>query len=470
MDARLAALQRSGHEHRHPTLTDGARQRRTLAARIRRPTLQTHAQVLSGADFFGRRHNPGMSFTWREFRPCAPPVASDPVAALRAQLAAQAPLWRALAACHATRRPLLVLMNDSDRATQSRLVLCLLAELLRQRWPAEAPPLHALIATGTHRYDAAQRAAFERATFHETGLVFEEIAWHDAHDPREHITLGGFGFNRRMAAHAHVLAIGSVEPHYFAGLTGAHKTCTIGVLSRDDIAANHAGALDPASDVFALAGNPVHDGIVRMLAALRTAGIEVHAVNELLMGEQLVQTAVGPPLEATLALAEGAARLYRQAPAVPADLAVLHVEGPLAKSLYQADKAIKNNHRAVRDGGVLILDAACHEGVGPAAFFELLRAAPTYAAAVAEVARRGYRLGDHKAVKLRRLTDPAARGVHLALVAPGLSKEAIAGLDARVFAGLPAALEWAASVGSASSAASAYRIHDAGNLVVQPAP
>src|SRR5262249_52265194 len=58
------------------------------------------------------------------------------------------------------------------------------------------------------------------------------------------------------------------------------------------------------------------------------------------------------------------------------------------------------------------------------------------------VEREGYRLGDHKAVKLRHLTDPAARGVHVAVVAPGLPAEACGVLGVQPCESVAGALEW----------------------------
>ena len=108
---------------------------------------------------------------------------------------------------------------------------------------------------------------------------------------------------------------------------------------------------------------------------------------------------------------------------------LLFLEGPLARSLYQADKALKNNHLAVRDGGCIVLEAACPDGVGQDAFLDLLKEARSFAEALARVAARGYRLGDHKAVKLRHLTD--TRRVELAFVSPGLDAETCALLGGR---------------------------------------
>eukprot|EP01052_Picozoa_sp_SAG31_P061438 SAG31_NODE_20515_length_572_cov_0.983087_2_plen_92_part_00 len=42
---------------------------------------------------------------------------------------------------------------------------------------------------------------------------------------------------------------------------------------------------------------------------------------------------------------------------------IAEVEAPLDRDLYQADKGLKNTEFVIRDGGVILLDAECHNGV-----------------------------------------------------------------------------------------------------------
>jgi hypothetical protein len=81
-------------------------------------------------------------------------------------------------------------------------------------------------------------------------------------------------------------------------------------------------------------------------------------------------------------------------------------------------------------------------------------------AAVEIVRQRGYRLGDHKAVRLRYLTDPATRGVRVYIVSPGISADDAETLGIRKAVAVDAALREA---GVAEQDARVYRIVDAGN-------
>lgn len=383
---------------------------------------------------------------------------------LLARLDGSPELAQFLADVEAGPRRVLLMVNDPHRSTCTREVLVALADVCGRRHAGLA--FRVIVATGTHRIGTDERDQFERATFADCGLSIGEVAWHDALDPKLQPFCGG-RVHPWLAEDEAWLAIGSVEPHYFAGLTGAHKTATIGCISRADIERNHAGALHPGSDVFRLAGNPVHEGIVAWLDSFRRNGKRVLGINELVREGQMLAVAVGDPLATLEDLLHAVRETYSHAIAEPVDLLRLEVPMPLGRSLYQADKALKNNHRAVRDGGAILLEAECPEGVGDEAFLRLLGRAPDYASACRAVELEGYRLGDHKAVKLRHLMDPAARGVHVALVSRCLADEVARRAGLRSFPTRTEALEWL-DTAVEGSRRRALAVRDAGFVVVVP--
>jgi hypothetical protein len=261
---------------------------------------------------------------------------------------------------------------------------------------------------------------------------------------------------------AKIVALGSVEPHYFAGWTGAHKTATIGVLDKESIRRNHANALSPASRPLALDGNPVFDGIARLALAL---GERLTCVNAVEAEGRLLAWSVGPWRAAlNQVLPEATTVFVREVPH-QVDLLVAAVTGPLARSLYQAEKGIKNSESCVKDGGAVVLHAPCPEGTGQSRFLDLLARAATHEAALASV-QAAYELGDHKAVKVRALE---ARGVTWHLACPGISAfPEQAALVARAGLALHASLEEAIGAATATPRATGLLVEDAGNLVVRP--
>ncbi len=134
---------------------------------------------------------------------------------------------------------------------------------------------------------------------------------------------------------------------------------------------------------------------------------------------------------------------------------------PLGRSLYQADKALKNCQGAVRTGGGIVLEAPCPEGVGADAFLRLLRRTHDYDAARQIVDDEGYRLGDHKAVKLLYLTDPKHRNMKIAAVSPKLRGEDLGKSGIAVFSERKAALDWLAER-LTGPFATGLRVEDAG--------
>jgi nickel-dependent lactate racemase len=384
------------------------------------------------------------AISWEIIGPAPPPGRLPPPAELlRQALRVAEALEPFLKAAATGGEPILLLVNDPHRTTQTRAALNALAEYTRD-WPRE-PRWRALVATGTHLFSAPERRAFEATTFADSALRFEKIFWHDVTAASDLIELCGERLNRWLAESRFLLPIGSVEPHYFAGVTGAHKTVTIGCLSRAGIERNHAGALDPASDVMRLRGNPVYDGVASLVRGLERAGKRICAINQVVRGRGLVAAAAGDPLETLDALLPTVRQVYVGTVPRPVDVLHLRVPPPLGRSLYQADKALKNNHRAVRDGGGILFEAECSEGIGPDAFMELLRRASDHATACRIVEEEGYRLGDHKAVKLRYLTDTAQRGVRVALVSPHISAVDAATAGMRALGTVESALEWLAA-------------------------
>lgn len=376
------------------------------------------------------------------------------------------PLQRFLWSAGAAGATVLVIVNDPHRATRTRPVLAALCEA--RRGLTRQPRFRALVATGTHRFDAPERRAFETATFHDCGLELDAVAWHDAFDSSALAEIAGFRMHRWIEESEFLLPIGSVGLHYFAGLTGAHKTATIGCMSYEDIERNHAGAMDSASDAFVCRGNPVFDDIARTLGALELAGKRICAVNQIVRDNSAVDARAGSWLDSLVGLTAAVFRTSFQYVPHAVDILHLKVPPPLGRSFYQADKALKNNHLAVRDSGGIILEADCSDGIGPDAFMSLLREAPDYASAVRIVQQRGYRLGDHKAVKLRHLTDPAVRNVRVALVSTHIAQTHADTVGLTVFETVEAATSWLTGGVIDGSLLRGLRIDDAGNFRATP--
>src|SRR5690606_22805588 len=335
-----------------------------------------------------------------------------------------------------------LVVNDASRATPTGDVI---DRLLAMHPGLE---LHAVVATGTHTPTATTRTQHEVAQLSRVASVF----WHQSDAPE--------ATRARIEGQA-LLAIGSVEPHYFAGWTGAHKTLSVGLWGTRHIERNHALALSPTARPATTAGNPVFDDVMTWLDGWIAARPEpVAAINLLADGSSAVVAAAGSPREALEALLLEASRRWLDRLTSPVDRLVAHVAPPLDRSLYQALKGFENHVDVVRDHGALVLVAACPDGVGIDHFTASLRAAADHASLASLIAARGYQLGDHKALRLRHRTN--LLGIRLAIVAPGLLDADASLCDARRFEHLDDALTWARRVAPSDLE---HVVHDAANRV-----
>ncbi len=338
--------------------------------------------------------------------------------------------------------PLTVVVNDTHRNTDTRSFIMALVEALdAEGGLGDELRLRLLVAAGSHRSTPEERRRHEETLLGAERRRFAEIEWHDARDERRLKSVGSYRFHHWMAEAGFYLACGSVEPHYFAGLTGSHKTLTVGVMSIGDLTANHETALGDGAMPLNLSGNPVHEGVAAALVELEASGARLLACNQILVSGRLVDCRAGHPIDLLQQCLPTIERHYARRCSGQKDLVIARVGPPLNRDFYQAHKGIMNTERAVRDGGLMILEAACPLGVGLSRWLELLKEARTHADTLTTIRRQGYRLGDHKAVAARRLQD--LRQVRLALVTDGVDPELAEAIGVAIFRNRRDAAAWA---------------------------
>lgn len=284
----------------------------------------------------------------------------DPDDAIRRAL--RAPAYGAPLATIAPRGSVVaVSICDVTRPFPSRTVLPVLLDELPGRH------LRILIATGSHR--ACTPAELE-AMLGADVLAACEIIQHDADNVADHVSLGTVPrsdvpamVDRRFVEADVRVTLGFVEPHFFAGFSGGPKMVAPGLAAIDTIAELHSAARigDPAAIWGVLDGNPVHDPIRAIAARARVAfGLDValdrdHRITAVFSGE--------PDREHQAACAyvrkTAMVRVSR-----PYDVVVTTNSGyPLDQNLYQCVKGLRAAAGIVRQGGVIILAAACEDGL-----------------------------------------------------------------------------------------------------------
>jgi len=271
-----------------------------------------------------------------------------------------------------------VVFPDLTRPMPNRTVLPpLLAELERCGVPDERITL--LCATGTHR----QATAAEMAELIGPAVVERyEVVDHDAQSD-QHVRVGDVDGTPVLLQRDYVEAdvriiTGFVEPHFFAGYSGGPKAVCPGLAATETILeAHHPRRIaDPRATFVTREGNPVHD-FVRAATALCAPELSVDvAINR---ARRLTAVFAGP-MRAThdAACAHVGAAAVREVDEA-FDLVVSTNGGhPLDRNLYQAVKGMAAAERIVREGGIIVMAAACGDGVPPGGAFErLLTAART---------------------------------------------------------------------------------------------
>jgi len=167
------------------------------------------------------------------------------------------------------------------------------------------------------------------------------------------------------------ISTGFIEPHFFAGFSGGRKSIAPGVSSDRSIRANHSYQMleHPASRTGILAGNPIHEDMVEQAVMARLDFIVNVLLNE---DGRMTHVFAGDMKTAH----EAGCRQARENTLVSLDRAAditltTNSGAPLDLDFYQTVKGIDTAARVTRPGGIIIVAASCHRGVGPAEFQSL---------------------------------------------------------------------------------------------------
>lgn len=204
---------------------------------------------------------------------------------------------------------------------------------------------------------------------------------HDANDRDWLVALGVTSrgtpveLNRRLLETDHVLVIGSITFHYFAGFSGGRKAILPGCASERSIRANHLlsfnlESLEKRAGVTSgqLDGNPVHEDMeeaVHMLNPSFLVNTVLNASNE------IVALYAG---DWRAAHRRGCTE-YAASHVVPIEnrrpLVVVSCGGaPRDLNLIQSHKAMEHASMALTEGGTMIALAECSQGLGRPDFMD----------------------------------------------------------------------------------------------------
>ena len=265
----------------------------------------------------------------------------------------------------------LIVVPDATRRTACGQIVNLLVRRLIANG-TDAFNIRIIFATGIHRkVTDAEKAEVV------TPFIAQRIKMLD-HDPRNLMQISRVGetsggitveLNRALFEHDHVILIGGVSFHYFAGFTGGRKLICPGLASARTIAATHKLAFDcekmsrrDGVDTGLLDGNAVHEAFMEAAAMAKTS----FAVNAIVDdANAAVDIFCGDWIASHRAACDAFGRKHTIEITEKRDLVIVSCGGsPHDINMIQAHKALDAASRACTDGGTIVLLAECADGLG----------------------------------------------------------------------------------------------------------
>jgi len=301
-------------------------------------------------------------------------------------------------------KSVLFVINDGTRPTPTALVLEHVYNDIKDH-----PDIKFIIATGTHR------APTEDELSRIFGKHLEEfrtnILVHDSRNKDEMVYMGKtergtpVSFDIAVIEADGIVAINSVEPHYFAGFTGGRKSFLPGISAFETVERNHSYTDRDGSAPLALAGNPVSEDMFEAAAMLGDK--RIFSIQTVMTGDhKLYGTTMGDLTQSFLAAVDMAKELYAVKIEKQANIVITVAPPPMDSSIYQAQKALENARSAIEPGGIIILVASCWDGIGARTFYEMLENFKP-GDDISIYTGDNYKLGNHKAVRMLSLAQHA---------------------------------------------------------------
>lgn len=299
---------------------------------------------------------------------------------------------------------LLVVINDATKPTPTSKILKYLLPVLSSH-----PDVKFLVATGAHRAPTEEELKF---ILGETYEVFRRKTYiHDATKENNMIYLGTtkngtkVKINKLVDEYKSILVIGSVEPHYFAGLTGGRKAFLPGIASFDTIEMNHKYALSDKACSLILNDNPVHEDMIDAVRFLKD--FKIFSIQMVVDFDNNIYAVTAGDLIKSF---DAAIRYVKDVYCVPikekGNIVITVVHYPMDINLYQSQHALENGKFVLDEGGVMILVSKCRTGVGSDAFLKMLSKADTPDEVIEAIGGK-YKLESHKAVRILKIKSKA---------------------------------------------------------------
>lgn len=256
-----------------------------------------------------------------------------------------------------------IIVNDITRATPTPV---LLQSILKELDFVKHENITIFIALGTHRADTASELESLLGKEYATGY---RIVQNNAFEPDTQVYIGETSLghpiwiNRELINCEVKILTGFIEPHFFAGYSGAGKAVMPGMAGIETILGNHCASniAHPNATWGHTWGNPIWEEVREV--ALKVGS--TFLMNVTLNRNKEITGIFAGDLDAAHALGVEFARKTAMVPVKKLfDIVVTTNSGyPLDLNLYQTVKGMSAAAQVVRPGGVILIASECWDGI-----------------------------------------------------------------------------------------------------------
>ena len=267
-----------------------------------------------------------------------------------------------------------IVISDVTRPVPNKVILPPILETL-ERAGIPREKITILIATGIHRPNEGEEL---QEMVGRSIMDTYRIANHFSQQPENHDYLGSTKngtpvyIDKTYLASDLKIATGLIEPHLMAGYSGGRKAICPGVASIETMKVMHGPELmeHPKSAVGILDGNPFH---IEATEIALMAGVDFNFNVAIDKNRRITGVFAGDLVESHRVGAQFVEKHAKVTLPAPADAVVVSSAGyPLDTTFYQAIKGLLTAVEIVRQGGSILLVAACSEGIGSEPFTNLI--------------------------------------------------------------------------------------------------
>jgi nickel-dependent lactate racemase len=316
-----------------------------------------------------------------------------------------------------------IISEDQTRPSPVGRVMEPLVEMLGELGVRDER-IQVVIGRGTHRKTTPEEL---EAKLGRSILDRFQVSIHDVDDTDNLVLMGmttretPVWINRKVAEAGLVIAIGTINPHYFAGYGGGAKLILPGVSGRESIVHNHTMIADKNAVQGKMEGNPIWED---MLEAARIARLGMKIDLLLNTRKEVCNIFAGEVEQAQKAAVKALLDIYGLPVPRMADI-TLTAGYPLETNLIQSGKAVLLANEVTKEGGTIVLLSALNDGAGPL-LYETLKEKPEPETVVQWIAEgKASPTGGPISSMLRQLLKKK----RLVVVSDGIAKEQIEDMD-----------------------------------------